>query len=64
MKPDKEQIPDECREETGKGSCCSPRETIRVINAGLDLSDEPVRLYYSSPCLLSEIEEDGDILKK
>ncbi|KOH43530.1 hypothetical protein [Sunxiuqinia dokdonensis] len=40
----------------------SPEENEEIKKVVVKPIEEPTRLYFSSPCLLSEIEDDEDIL--
>ncbi len=42
----------------------SPIKKEEIKKIVVNPYQEPTRLYYSSPCLLSEIEDDEDVLKR
>ncbi len=42
----------------------SPKEKEEIKKIVVNPFQEPTRLYFSSPCLLSEIEDDEDVLNR
>ena len=43
--------------------CCQSAEKRVVQNISFNRIDESTRLFFSSPCMLSEFEEDKNLLK-